>query len=489
MIDEERVRLQKLEALRQLGLEPYPTRVERSHSVAHALADFTSLEKSGREIKIVGRLRSIRIQGKAGFAHLEDATGRIQMYCKSDILGVKPYQQFKNYYDVGDLIQVSGTVFVTHKGEKTIQAWSVTMLAKTLLPLPEKWHGLSDVETRYRQRYLDLLANPEVKNVFLKRSLMITALREFLNERGFLEVETPVLQPLAGGATARPFITHHHALDIDLYLRVAPELYLKRLLIGGFEKVYEIARCFRNEGIDFSHNPEFTQVEFYAAYEDYQSLMALTEELLITLARRVTGGLAVQFEGQEISFVPPYPRLKFRDALLQYAEIDIEKLTDVASLAREAKKRGLVMAKSDGYGKICDELYKKFVRPKLIQPTFIIDHPVELSPLAKQRQDNPRFVERFQLIVGGTYELCNAFSELNDPLEQASRFKVQEELRLAGDEEAQPADQDFVTALKYGLPPSAGFGMGLDRLANVLTGTHSLKESILFPTLRPKIGE
>lgn len=486
MIDEERARLQKLGDLRKLGLDPYPLRVERSHTTAHALADFLALEKSGQEIKVVGRLRSIRIQGKAGFAHLEDGSGRLQIYCKNDILGAEAYQQFKNYYDVGDLVQVTGTVFITHKGEKTIQARSLTMLTKTLLPLPEKWHGLSDVETRYRQRYLDLLANPEVKDLFIKRSLMITALREFLNERGFLEVETPVLQSLAGGATARPFVTHHQALDTDLYLRVAPELYLKRLLVGGFEKVYEIARCFRNEGIDFSHNPEFTQVEFYAAYEDYQSLMTLTEELLIALVRRVTGGLTVLFEGQEISFVPPYPRLKFREVLLQYAEIDIGKLSDRDALAREAKKRGLVIAKSDGYGKLCDELYKKFVRPHLIQPTFLIDHPVELSPLAKQRQDNPRYVERFQLIVGGTYELCNAFSELNDPLEQAARFKGQEELRREGDEEAQPADQDFVTALKYGMPPAAGFGMGLDRLANVLTGTHSIKEAILFPTLRPK---
>ncbi len=486
MIDEEQARLKKLRALQAVAVNPYPARSERTHSLAHVLADFSSLEVAAKQVTVVGRLRSIRLQGKAAFAHLEDATGRLQIYFKSDVLGEETYVQFRDCYDVGDLLQVSGTVFITHRGEKSLKATSLTMLTKTLLPLPEKWHGLSDVEIRYRQRYLDLLANPEVKENFLKRSKLITALREFLNERGFVEVETPILQTIAGGATAKPFITHHNTLDIDLYLRVAPELYLKRLLVGGFERVYEIARCFRNEGIDFSHNPEFTQVEFYAAYEDYQSLMRLTEELMMTLVEKVTGGLSVSFGGNEISFVPPYPRLPFRQALLDYAKIDIDKLRERGALAREASKRGLEVLASEGYGKICDELYKKFVRPKLIQPTFLIDHPVELSPLAKKKEGDPRYVERFQLIVAGQYELCNAFSELNDPLDQEARFLEQELLRTAGDEEAQPTDQEFITALKHGLPPAAGFGMGLDRLTNVLTGTHSIKEAILFPTLRPK---
>ena len=370
-----------------------------------------------------------------------------------------------------------------------IASKSIKLLTKTLRPLPAKWHGLSDVEVRYRKRYLDLVANPDVRGIFIKRSLLVQAIREFFQKEDFMEVETPILQPLYGGANATPFITHHNALDIDLYLRIAPELYLKRLVVGGFNRVFEIARCFRNEGIDHLHNPEFTQVEFYQAYADYNDLMDLTERLLPELVSKVCSKLEVEHEGETIDFKPPYPRTTFRDLLIQHGQFDIEDYPDRSSLAKAAEKRGVSVEDSDDRGKIMDNIYKKLVRPKIINPTFMIDHPVELSPLAKKKPDDDRYVERFQLLLAKGVELCNAFSELNDPIDQKARFVEQEESRAAGDTEAQRMDRDYIEALETGMPPTAGFGMGIDRLTAILTGSHSLKEVILFPTMRPEQEE
>lgn len=483
--DEHQARLEKLNKIRQQGFEPYPARVKRTHTCEQAIFLFDKLIAKKEKITLTGRLRAIRGHGGSTFVTIEDGTAQFQVYFKKDELAEHKYKLVQDLSDIGDFIEATGSLFLTKKGEKTLLAENFELLTKALLPLPEKWHGLSDVEIRFRQRYLDLIANPEVKQIFKIRSAIIKAIRQFLEEKDFLEVETPILQPLAGGATAKPFMTHHNALDIDMYLRVAPELYLKRLVVGGLEKVYEIARCFRNEGIDASHNPEFTQVEFYEAYADYNDLMKLIEELLPFILDKIGKKSVVEYEGQKIDFTPPYDRITFKDALKKYAKINIEDYPDRESLAKEAKKQGLKIEKSFGRGKILDELYKDFVRPKLIQPTFLTNHPIELSPLAKKVINDPNYVERFQLIAGGM-ELCQAYSELNDPTDQLARFTEQQELKKAGDEEAQPMDKDFVEALEHGLPPTAGLGMGIDRLVALLTNTHNIKEVILFPTLRPK---
>ncbi len=483
--DEHKTRLAKLNKIRQQGFEPYPARVKRTHTCEQTIFLFDKLSAKKEKITLAGRLRAIRGHGGSTFVTIEDGMAKFQVYFKKDQLGEHKYKFTQELLDIGDFIEATGTLFLTKKGEKTLLAENFELLTKSLLPLPEKWHGLSDVEIRFRQRYLDLIANPEVKQIFKIRSAVIKAIREFLDERDFLEVDTPILQPLAGGATAKPFLTHHNALDIDMYLRVAPELYLKRLIVGGLEKVYEIARCFRNEGIDAAHNPEFTQVEFYEAYADYNDLMKLIEELLPFILDKIGKKLVVEYEGQKIDFTPPYDRITFKDALKKYAKINIEDYPDRESLAKEAKKQGLKIEKSFGRGKILDELYKDFVRPKLIQPTFLTNHPIELSPLAKKVINDPNYVERFQLIAGNL-ELCQAYSELNDPTDQLARFTEQQELKKAGDEEAQPMDKDFVEALEHGLPPTAGLGMGIDRLVALLTNTHNIKEVILFPTLRPK---
>ena len=485
-LSEEQTRQIKLEEINAQKVNAYPSLSKRSHLIEEALIDFSELSKKKSKLTLVGRVKSIRRHGGSSFVHLEDGTDTIQLFIRKNIIGSNQYEFFKQYLDVADFIQVSGILFLTKMGEKTLEVKEFNMLSKALLPLPEKWHGLTDVEIRYRQRYLDLIANAEVRLIFQKRAMIIDAIREFLNEHEFLEVETPVLQSLAGGATAKPFVTHHNVLDQDMYLRIAPELYLKRLVIGGFEKVYEIARCFRNEGIDRSHNPEFTQVEFYYAYQDYQGLMKFTEQLLTHVIRKVQHNFMVKYKNHHIDFTPPYPRVTFRQALIKEAGIDIEKYPDRDSLAKEAKNKGLKIDKAMGRGKIIDELYKELARPKMIQPTFLIDHPIELSPLAKKKERDPRYTERFQLIVAGDFELCNAFSELNDPLDQEERFKDQEKLKRAGDEEAQPYDKDFIQALKHGMPPCAGLGMGIDRLVSLLTNTSNLKEVILFPTLKQK---
>ena len=481
---EEQQRIKKLKEIEQRGVKAYPAQSKRSYTCQQAGAEFSKIAKT-KEIILLGRLVLLRLHGKACFAHLEDGTGRFQVFLNQKDLGEEEYKFFIKNIDIGDFIQVKGRLFKTKKGEKTLQIVSWKLLAKAVLPLPEKWHGLVDMETRFRQRYLDLLANKKVKDIFIKRSQIIKLIRKFFDDHNYIEVETPILQPLAGGAAAKPFVTRHQALDIDLYLGIAPELYLKRLIIAGFEKVYEIARCFRNEGIDWAHNPEFTQIEFYQAYADYQDFMKLTEELLKTLVKEVMGKLTIEYQGRKINFAPPYPRLDYRQALLNHTGIDLDKEKDIKELIKKAEKLKIVVDKTWGRGKIIDEIYKETVRPKIINPTFLINHPIELSPLSKQVPDRPNYVERFQLLVAGL-EICNAFTELNDPFEQEKRFKEQQRLLDKGDQEAQPFDQDFITALKYGMPPTAGEGIGIDRLVCLLTNTRNIKEVILFPTLRPK---
>lgn len=485
MTDESIVRKERLTRLREEGIEPYPAESKRTHTAAEALAQFEALQKKRKSITLVGRVRSIRGHGGSTFAHLEDGSGRIQVYLKQDTLGEDQYRQFVELFDVGDFLEATGTPFVTKRGEKTLEVAKYRLLAKTLEPLPEKWHGLTDVEIRYRKRYLDLLANPDVHRIFETRSAVVTALREFLHGERFLEVETPVLQPIPGGASAAPFITHHNALGVDLFLRIAPELYLKRLLVGGFERVFEIARCFRNEGIDHAHNPEFTQVEFYQAYATAEDLLELTERLLLFLLDRIGMERQFEYDGNAIKVKPQFARIRFRDAIKKYAELDIENYADQSSLLRIAQERGTDVPETASRGKIFDELFKTHVRPKLVQPTFVTDHPIELSPLAKKSAADPRYADRFQLVIGGM-ELVNAFSELNDPMDQRKRFEEQEQAREKGDEESQRIDEDYLEALAHGMPPAAGFGMGIDRLVMLLTNSHSIKESILFPTLKPR---
>ncbi len=487
MIEEEGVRRARLERAKELGIDPYPTTTNRTHDIKRVLDLFEDLKKNEEPVIIAGRIRSIRKHGGLTFIHIEDEGGRIQVVLKKDLVGGDNYKQFHDLYDIGDFIEVQGSAFKTKTGEQSILAQKNRMLTKALLPLPEKWHGLADIELRYRKRYLDLIANEEVRNIFRLRSRMIHLIRKFFEDKGFMEVETPILQPIPGGATARPFKTHHNALNIDMYLRVAPELYLKRLLVGGFEKVFEIARCFRNEGIDHDHNPEFTQIEFYWAYADYNQLMDLMEEFLPYLLEGLGLGLEIKVGDQTANFKPPYPRISMKDLIEQHTGIDIEDYPDAKSLFEVAKQHGVEDVKpTDGRGKIVDEIYKTHVRPKIIDPIFMIDHPVELSPLTKKKPEDPRYVERFQIVCAGGNELCNAFTELNDPIDQEQRFQEQEKLRTKGDVEAQRLDQDFIEALKHGMPPTGGLGMGLDRLAKILTNSPNLKEVILFPTLKPE---
>lgn len=464
---------------------PYPARVTRTHSAAQLLKDFDTLINNKDDISIVGRIRSIRIHGGSMFIHIEDESSPIQLFIRKDILGEKQFSKFIDSTDLGDFIEASGKPYTTKRGEKSLLTQKIRIISKTLEPLPEKWHGLSDVEIRYRKRYLDLIVNHKVKDIFIKKSRMISALRIFLEKEGFLEVETPVLQPIPGGAIARPFITHHNALDTNFYLRVAPELYLKRLIIGGFERVYEIARCFRNEGMDHSHNPEFTQVEFYAAYMDYVELMKFTEKLISYIVNEVQGSLELTYQNNKIDFTPPYDQISFIDAISKYGKIDISSDTNENDLKVILKEKKIPFDKSWRRGEMLDEILKKIVRPNLIKPTFVHRYPIELSPLAKKTEDDPNYVERFQLFCGGK-ELTNAFSEINDPIDQTERFGEQQKSRKKGNDEYHRVDDDFLEALAHGMPPTAGFGMGLDRLANILTDTHNIKEVILFPTLKPK---
>jgi len=482
-IDELRkIRIKKLEAIKKAGFLAYPAKVKRTHKITEALKGFSNLARVKKEIILVGRIRSLREHGKATFLHFEDGTGKIQAYFREDRIGEKGYKFFLDNFDIGDFIEVRGILFKTKKGERTIEASDFKMLAKNLLPLPEKWYGLKDVEERFRKRYLDLIFNEKVKKKFEIRSKIIKEIRSFLDGEGFLEVETPILQPIYGGAKARPFKTYLNALDIDLYLRIALELYLKRLLVGGFEKIYEIGRVFRNEGIDRTHNPDFTMLEFYWAYADYKDMMRLTEKMFENLLKKIFGKLEIAYEGKKINFKSPWPRIEFSQILRKYTKINLDEI-HLEALKKEAKK--LNIEPKGSKAEIADEIYKKFCLPKIWQPTFIINHPLGSFPLAKQLEQNPLKLANFQLVIA-SWELINAFSELNDPIEQRKRFEEQEKFFKAGLEEAQRMDEDFLEALEYAMPPAAGFGLGIDRLVALLTDSHSLREVILFPTMRPK---
>jgi len=485
MVNELRkIRLKKLEVIQKAGILAYPEKTKRTHTISQALKDFNNLSRLKKEVILVGRIKSLREHGGSSFLHIEDGTGRLQVYFKKDKIGERGYQFFLDNFDIGDFIEVRGILFKTKKGEKTIEVADFKILAKSLLPLPEKWHGLKDIEERYRKRYLDLIFNPEVKKKFELRSKIIKEIRDFLEKEEFLEVETPILQPIYGGAKAKPFKTHLNALDIDLYLRISPELYLKRLLVGGFEKVYEIGRCFRNEGMDKAHNPDFTILEFYWAYADYKDLMKITERMFENLIKKTFGTLKIKYEGKEINFKTPWQRVEFDQFFKKNTGINLKEINREA-LAKKAKEFGVSIEKNLDKSAITDEIYKKICRPKIWQPTFIIHSPLGLFPLAKQLPENPQNLAAIQLMVAG-WELVNAFSELNDPIEQRKRFEEQEKYFKQGLEEAQRMDEDFIEALEYGMPPAAGFGMGIDRLVALLTDSHSLREVILFPTMRPK---
>ncbi len=486
----ERQRHLKLKALRERGIEPFARSFARTHDAHAAVEQFEALE-GGRpdealrepEVRIAGRVMGHRVMGKMTFADLRDFSGRIQLQARLEHLGEEAYRQFEAL-DLGDLIGVEGPIFRTRRGEVTVEVRRFTMLAKSLKPLPEKWHGLKDVELRYRQRYLDLLTNPEVRDIFLKRSKVVEAIRAFLLARGFLEVETPVLQRIAGGAAARPFVTHHNALDMDLYLRVAEELHLKRLIIGGFERVFEIGRVFRNEGISVRHNPEFTMLELYEAYSDYEGMMALTEALIRHVATTVLGTTEVAYQGETLHLAGPWNRHRMVDLVSEKVGHDVRTL-DLARLQALAGAAGLEVAHQGDWGSWVNELFESLVQATLVQPTFVLDYPVEISPLARRRADDERLAERFELIIAGR-EIANAFSELNDPQDQRARFQQQAAARALGWEEAHPMDEEFLTALEYGMPPTGGLGIGIDRLTAVLTGQPSLRDVILFPHLRTR---
>lgn len=478
------VRLEKLKALQKAGILPYPLGVKRTHSIAEVLHKFPALAHTEKEIILAGRIRAMREHGGSTFFNLEDGSGILQAYLRKDRVGEHSYQSFLDVIDIGDFLQARGTVFTTKKGERTLQVADWKILAKSLLPLPEKWHGLQDVEERYRKRYLDLLMNKEVREVFEKRTAIIKATREFLDKAGFLEVETSILQPIPGGASARPFKTHLNALDMDLYLRVAPELDLKKLLVGGLEKVYEIGRSFRNEGMDHSHNPEFTSLEFYWAYADYKDLMKFSEKLFYHIFKKVKAYPTFVHEGKTIDLAIPWPRVEFTALLQKYLDIDYEAMNRDA-LAKKAQEFGIRVEEYATKGQIGDLLYKKACIPRITSPAFIIHQPLELTPLAKPLEEKPQYAARFQLVING-WEMVNAFSELNDPFMQRKAFEEQEKLLRSGDEEAQRLDESFVEALEYGMPPAAGFAFGVDRLAAFLGNVHSLRETILFPAMRPK---
>ncbi|HZQ93127.1 MAG TPA: lysine--tRNA ligase [Terriglobales bacterium] len=494
-------RREKLKQIEALGQEAYPRRFEASHSVSQILSAYSGktgeqLEHERVNVTVAGRIRAIRLMGKAGFAHIQQGGGRLQAYIKKDDVGEKGFELWK-LLDIGDHIGVRGYLFRTRTGELTVHVAEITFLSKDLLPLPEKWHGLTDVELRYRQRYVDLVMNPEVRDVFVKRSKVVQAIRAFLESRGYIEVETPMLQPIAGGATAKPFITHHNTLDMDLYLRIAPELYLKRLIVGGLDRVYEINRNFRNEGISTQHNPEFTMLEFYQAYAGYRDLMDLTEQMLAEVARQVNGATKARFGDKEFDFAG-WQRLSMREAIIKYwpekaapkpQMSDFATAGSVATLVKRfnaAHTPHMPFDPTDPPGKTIAALFEAAAEEHLIQPTILYDFPLAISPLSKRKPDEPDWVERFEIFIGGL-EIGNAFSELNDPEEQLRRFQEQVEQRKRGDEEAMAeVDHDYVRALSYGMPPTAGEGVGIDRLTMLLTGSRSIRDVILFPLLRPE---
>jgi lysyl-tRNA synthetase, class II len=482
-------RIKKLDALREAGVAPYGARFEVKDRAgdlvrAHGGKTKEALEQEKISCTMAGRIVALRRFGKAAFAVLQDGSDRLQTYLKKDLLSAQAYTVTEQL-DLGDWIGVTGTLFRTKTNEFTVEVHELTFLSKALRPLPEKWHGLTDVETRYRQRYVDLIANPDVHGIFAMRSRIIAGIRAFLIERGFLEVETPMMHPIPGGAAAKPFVTHHNALGVDLYLRIAPELYLKRLIVGGFPRVFEINRNFRNEGISTIHNPEFTMLEFYVSYADYHDLIRLTEELISSLARQLLGSSVIEYQGKSIDLTPPWRRWSYHQAILEVNGLDPAVLTDREQALAAAKKLHVPVDPKWPLFDIVNEIFEETVEPNLQQPTFITDYPIEISPLARRKDADPRLTDRFELYIAGR-EIANAFSELNDPLDQRERFEGQAAQREAGNEEAHVVDEDFLRALEYGMPPTAGEGIGIDRLIMLFTNQASIRDVVLFPQLRPE---
>ncbi len=478
-------RLAKLDRLRNLGIDPFPHRFERTHTSTAAISDFQDGKDDSQIFSVAGRLVRLNRMGKSAFAHIQDGAGRIQLYLQKDVLGEDAFAQFLDLFDIGDFLGARGTLFTTKTDEITLRAESLQMLSKSLRPLPEKFHGLSDPETRYRQRYLDLIAGPEVRRTFETRTAIISEIRRILDTRGHMEVETPILQPLYGGGSARPFVTHYNVLGRDFFLRIADELYLKRLIIGGFEKVYEISKDFRNEGIDRTHSPELTMLECYEAYVDYEEIMSLTESIVAQVANSLFGSYVFESEAWRLDFTPPWKRVSFSDAVLAETDLDIDDYPEAIDLGQAAAEFGIVPDPNLGRDKILDLLLEKLVTPKIEEPTFIVDYPVETSPLAKRRADDDRYAARFEAVAAGI-KFANAFSELNDPLDQRKRFEDQARAHAAGDEEAQILDEDFLLAMEHGMPPTGGLGLGIDRLVMLMTGNRNIREVILFPQLRTK---
>lgn len=477
------VRIDKMHKIEEHGWKPFGYRFLYTHRAADIAAQFDELSEKETEVKMAGRIMAIRGHGKTCFMDMQDKTGRIQVYVRKDVIGEENYALIK-LMDIGDTVGITGTAFRTHMGELSIKANSVEMLSKSLRPLPEKWHGLKDVETRYRQRYVDLIVNPEVRDTFVKRSQIIRSVREVLDSHDFLEVETPILNTIAGGAAARPFISYHNALDMQVYMRIAPELYLKRLIVGGMDRVYEMGRVFRNEGIDNRHNPEFTSVEIYQAFADYRDMMDLTEEVVVKTAEKVLGTTTINYEGTTIELASPWKRMSMIEAVKEYSGKDFTDVTDLEEARAIAKELNVAIEPSFGIGKIINACFEEYVEDKLIQPTFITGHPKEISPLAKSNPENPEITDRFEAYIYGR-ELCNGFTELNDPIDQKERFLKQVEERANGDEEANMMDEDFVNALEYGLPPTGGLGIGIDRLVMFLTNSSTIRDVLFFPTMKP----
>lgn len=477
------VRIDKMHKIEEHGWKPFGYRFLYTHRAADIAAQFDELSEKETEVKMAGRIMAIRGHGKTCFMDMQDKTGRIQVYVRKDVIGEENYALIK-LMDIGDTVGITGTAFRTHMGELSIKANSVEMLSKSLRPLPEKWHGLKDVETRYRQRYVDLIVNPEVRDTFVKRSQIIRSVREVLDSHDFLEVETPILNTIAGGAAARPFISYHNALDMQVYMRIAPELYLKRLIVGGMDRVYEMGRVFRNEGIDNRHNPEFTSVEIYQAFADYRDMMDLTEEVVVKTAEKVLGTTTINYEGTTIELASPWKRMSMIEAVKEYSGKDFTDVTDLEEARAIAKELNVDIEPSFGIGKIINACFEEYVEDKLIQPTFITGHPKEISPLAKSNPENPEITDRFEAYIYGR-EICNGFTELNDPIDQKERFLKQVEERANGDEEANMMDEDFVNALEYGLPPTGGLGIGIDRLVMFLTNSSTIRDVLFFPTMKP----
>ncbi len=478
------VRRRKLDALREKGIEPFGQKFEADHYSTDIIENFEQLE--GRNVTIAGRVISIRSHGKAAFAHLQDYQGKVQIYIRQDQVGEEKYENF-DLVDIGDFIGCVGEVFKTRKGEVTVNVSEYTYLAKALRPLPEKWHGLKDVDLRYRQRYVDLIVNEEVRQTFINRSKIISTMRELLNGWGFLEMETPIMQTIAGGALARPFITYHNTLDMKLYLRIATELHLKRLLVGGLDKVYEIGRIFRNEGISTIHNPEFTSVEIYQNFADYEDMMAITENLIYQIALKVFGNGKISFQGREVDLTPPWPRETMIDIVRKYSGVDFSQIPDKGAAFDAAVKAGLEPDKGLPWGEILYMFFEEFCEEQLLEPIFVTDFPIEVSPLAKKLPSDPRLTLRFEGFIAG-WEIANAFTELNDPIDQRERFEQQLGKRESGDDEAHVMDEDFINALEHGMPPAGGLGIGIDRLVMLLTDNISIRDVILFPTLKPLSG-